>query len=70
MEISLGEYVLRDWRRDDAPSITTYANNRKIWLNLRDGFAHPYTCQGAEAFIDAFIGQDAGRNRCYGDGMS
>jgi [ribosomal protein S5]-alanine N-acetyltransferase len=51
MEKSIDEYILRDWRRDDAPSIAKYANNRKIWLNLRDGFPHPYTCQHAEEFI-------------------
>jgi RimJ/RimL family protein N-acetyltransferase len=28
-----------------------YANNRNIWLNLRDGFPHPYTLEDAEAFL-------------------
>lgn len=51
MQQSIGDYVLRDWRRDDAPSIARYANNRKIWLNLRDGFPHPYNRQHAEKFI-------------------
>lgn len=51
MERSIGNYVLRDWRHDDAPSIAKYANNRKIWLNLRDGFPHPYSRQDAEEFI-------------------
>lgn len=52
MEQHIGEYLLRDWRRDDAPSIARYANNRKIWLNLRDGFPHPYNCRHAEEFIE------------------
>ncbi len=55
MEQSIGDYVLREWRRDDAPSIARYANNRKIWLNLRDGFPHPYNCRHAEAFIEKAI---------------
>jgi RimJ/RimL family protein N-acetyltransferase len=52
MEQIIGEYLLRDWRRDDVPSIAKYANNRRIWLNLRDGFPHPYYRQHAEEFIE------------------
>jgi RimJ/RimL family protein N-acetyltransferase len=51
MEQSIGEYLLRNWRCDDAPSIAKYANNRRIWLNLRDGFPHPYNRKHAEEFI-------------------
>jgi RimJ/RimL family protein N-acetyltransferase len=47
----IGDFILRDWRMEDAPSITRYGNNRKIWLNLRDGFPHPYTLRDAEAYI-------------------
>jgi len=32
-------------------SITYHADNRKIWINLRDGFPHPYTFKDGEAFI-------------------
>lgn len=46
-----GEYILRDWQIEDAKSIAIYANNRKIWQNLRDGFPHPYAAEDAEAFI-------------------
>ena len=28
-----------------------YANNRKIWLNLRDAFPHPYTSRDARDYI-------------------
>ncbi|MBU0995056.1 MAG: GNAT family N-acetyltransferase [Proteobacteria bacterium] len=47
----MGEYIIRDWRIEDAPSIARYANNRKIWLNLRDGFPHPYSLKDAKDFI-------------------
>ncbi|HOO52609.1 MAG TPA: GNAT family N-acetyltransferase [Methanothrix sp.] len=47
----IGEYMIRDWRRDDAPSLARYANNRKIWLNLRDAFPHPYTQEDAAIYI-------------------
>lgn len=28
-----------------------YANNRKIWMNLRDAFPHPYTVQDARDYL-------------------
>jgi [ribosomal protein S5]-alanine N-acetyltransferase len=43
--------VLRDWRADDAPSLASHANDRRIWLNLRDRFPHPYTLADGEAFV-------------------
>jgi RimJ/RimL family protein N-acetyltransferase len=35
----------------DARSIALHANNRKIWVNLRDSFPHPYRLQDAREFI-------------------
>lgn len=49
--IAIGKYTIRDWREDDAASIAQYANNKKIWINLRDAFPHPYTLADAEAFL-------------------
>lgn len=51
MQLNIGDYKIRDWEDGDAPSLTKYANNRKIWLNLRDAFPHPYTISDAEEFI-------------------
>jgi [ribosomal protein S5]-alanine N-acetyltransferase len=42
---------VRSWRSSDAESIARYANNRKIWLNLRDAFPHPYTKHDAHEFL-------------------
>jgi [ribosomal protein S5]-alanine N-acetyltransferase len=42
---------VRSWETSDAESIARYANNRKIWINLRDAFPHPYTKQHARDFI-------------------
>jgi len=39
----------------DAPSIAKYANNIKIWINLRDIFPHPYSLQDAQSFISHAI---------------
>jgi RimJ/RimL family protein N-acetyltransferase len=49
--IGIGKYVIRDWQREDAVSIVSYAGNKKIWINLRDAFPHPYTMADAEAFL-------------------
>lgn len=51
----IGQYVIRDWKIQDAPSIAKYANNRKIWMNLRDAFPHPYGLQDAESFITSTL---------------
>jgi ribosomal-protein-alanine N-acetyltransferase len=43
--------VLRMWSNQDRDALTKHASNRKIWLNLRDRFPHPYTRADAEAWI-------------------
>lgn len=47
----INKIIIRDWQMDDVPSLVKYADNRKIWQNLRDGFPHPYTADDAEKFI-------------------
>ena len=42
---------IRPWQIADAETIAMYANNEKIWLNLRDVFPHPYTLEDANTFI-------------------
>jgi len=51
MLIEIGKFRIRDWQKSDTPSIAKYANNRKIWVNLRDGFPHPYNESDAEKFL-------------------
>jgi RimJ/RimL family protein N-acetyltransferase len=43
--------VVRSWTNDDLGSLVKYADNRKIWLNLRDRFPHPYTRRDGRDFI-------------------
>lgn len=43
--------MVREWRREDAASLARLANDRRVWLNMRDAFPHPYGPQDAEAFI-------------------
>ena len=42
---------VRSWSMSDVDPLVRYANNRKIWLNLRDAFPHPYTRHDAREFI-------------------
>lgn len=58
MIIRFNEYMIRDWRKDDAPGIVKYANNRKISKNLRDGFPYPYNLSDAEEFLTRVRQQD------------
>ena len=51
MHLKLPTCDVRSWRTSDAEPISRYANNRKIWLNLRDRFPHPYTKRDARRFI-------------------
>lgn len=51
VEIDLGTCLIRSWRPQDVAALVRYANNRKIWLNLRDRFPHPYTAADAEQWI-------------------
>lgn len=48
--------MVRDWRHDDAASLVRHANDRRIWLNMRDAFPHPYTLTDAKTFL-AFVAQ-------------
>ncbi len=43
---------IRSWSSADAAALVKHANNRKIWLNLRDAFPHPYTHASAAAFLE------------------
>jgi len=46
-----GPCVLRPFEAGDAPSIAPLANDRDIWINLRDRFPYPYLLEHAEAFV-------------------
>ena len=44
--------MIRPWSPLDAAALVKYANNRKVWLNLRDAFPHPYTEASAAEFLE------------------
>jgi RimJ/RimL family protein N-acetyltransferase len=51
MRLTLRTCEVRSWRRGDVDSLAAHANNRHIWINLRDRFPHPYEKRHARAFI-------------------
>jgi RimJ/RimL family protein N-acetyltransferase len=51
MELNLGHFTIRNWRHGDEQSLAHHANNRKIWLNVRDRFPYPYTPADAEQWV-------------------
>jgi RimJ/RimL family protein N-acetyltransferase len=51
VRIQLGSSLLREWRRGDEPSLVRHANNRNVWINLRDSFPFPYRSADARAWI-------------------
>ncbi len=58
--LSFAEYTLRPVGPPDAASLARYANNRKIWQNLRDRFPYPYTEQDASSWIESSAAAPAG----------
>lgn len=51
MHLQLTRCLVRSWTNDDLAALVKYADNRKIWLNLRDRFPHPYTRRDGRDFI-------------------
>jgi ribosomal-protein-alanine N-acetyltransferase len=50
--IPIGDgFAVRSLSLPDVDAIARYANNRKVWRNLRDLFPHPYHRDDAEKFI-------------------
>jgi len=74
MRIDIGNgFQIRSFASDDMDALVRYANNRKIWLNLRDIFPHPYTKGDAENWLKQVKEQTpeahfaiASNNECIG----
>lgn len=43
--------TLRPWHSSDQEPLIRYANNRKVWMGLREIFPHPYTDADAKAWL-------------------
>ncbi|MBO6523938.1 MAG: GNAT family N-acetyltransferase [Balneolaceae bacterium] len=53
-----GKIKLSKLERSHRQEFSQIANNREIWVNLRDVFPHPYSKKDADQFID-FISQES-----------
>ena len=53
MRLPLSTSVVRSWAPSDVQSLVQHANNRQVWVNLRDRFPHPYTPRDGRRFIRA-----------------
>lgn len=51
MHLKLKSCEIRSWRSSDLESLVKYANNRSVWINLRDRFPHPYTSRDGSVFL-------------------
>ena len=57
MLIKTTHCTIRSLRNEDAEDLAKHTNNRKIWLNMRDFFPHPYSVQDARMFIASVSSQ-------------
>src|SRR5215831_2502335 len=64
MQLVLERCTIRPWRLNDAESIAKHANNRKVWLAVRDLFPHPYTIDNAHEFLQRAIGEQPTTKFC------
>lgn len=58
MQLDLETCGVRSFRETDAAELARHANNRNVWLQLRDRFPHPYTIDDARGFITFARGAD------------
>ena len=58
------DFILRPWRREDAPDVARYADNDRIARNLRDVFPHPYTLADAQGFVNSCVEGDETKQLC------
>lgn len=49
------EFILREWKSEDAESVAQAANNEKIAANLRNVFPYPYTLEDAKWYVEDCI---------------
>jgi ribosomal-protein-alanine N-acetyltransferase len=58
MELKLASCRVRTLLDSDAESMAQHANDKRIWVQLRDRFPYPYTLADARGFIDLMSRED------------
>lgn len=56
MKLKLNTCTVRSWEWRDRDTLVRHANNRNVWINLRDRFPHPYTASDARYWIENAVG--------------
>jgi [ribosomal protein S5]-alanine N-acetyltransferase len=51
MEFHTPHCTIRSWQWSDRDSLVRQANNRKIWINVRDRFPYPYRIDDADRWL-------------------
>jgi RimJ/RimL family protein N-acetyltransferase len=64
MQLILKGCIIRPWRLDDAESLAKHANNRKVWLAVRDLFPHPYAIRDAHEFLQRALSDEVTTKFC------
>jgi RimJ/RimL family protein N-acetyltransferase len=52
MRLEAGVCVLRPWAADDLRPLVQHANNRRVWVQLRNAFPYPYTEADARSWLE------------------
>lgn len=68
MELLFGEWKIRSYSARDKDALIKYANNRNVWINLRDSFPYPYTEKDAKAWIHFALNQKPESNFVIANG--
>jgi ribosomal-protein-alanine N-acetyltransferase len=61
VELRLGTCVVRDWTAADLSSLVRHANDREVWMHLRDRFPHPYLEEHGRSFLQNVTSQSPPR---------
>ncbi len=52
MRLELERCVIRPWHPSDLSTLVRHANDRLVWMQLRDRFPHPYRAEHGQRFLD------------------
>lgn len=57
IQLPAGPALVREWQEADAAALAPLADDRRVWINLRDAFPHPYREEDAHRFIATVRGR-------------
>jgi len=62
VKLDLTTCSVRSWAWRDRDAIVRHANNRNVWINLRDRFPYPYTDRDARNWLECIVGHEPETN--------